>query len=217
MKTIIVLLISLFSIGVFSQNKAPLNISGAVQSDALSADTVQIGVFYLISDADSMWVESPIETWYSSIKQFIGGSKIDPYWGFATNSGDNILHIPQQTGDERLFILDNFSGVSIESISDAFEWPDNALTLYIFGQDGIKFIKGNNIGFNYTISSEADQVSIEHDGTDWQLVTDNMISEGSLTDGAPTKTEINTVTGLRPDESLYKRLLIKDTDGTMIY
>ena len=48
-------------------------------------------------------------------------------------------------------------------------------------------------------------------------VIDKVYYSGSLTDGAPTATQINTITGLTPAVGAGSTFIIKDSDGTGLF
>ena len=104
-------------------------------------DTTYKGDFVIISDADTIWVEKPLETWYCSIKQFTGGE--------SEYIGAEFINLPgDESGNNYLDInLDRTDGGYFD-----FYWVNNDVNQYnAFEMSPIRFAwegTGANIVLN---------------------------------------------------------------------
>ncbi|MDD5013554.1 MAG: hypothetical protein PHW73_00445 [Atribacterota bacterium] len=167
MKKVIIILISLVSIGLSAQHKPNLNVTGGIDlSQRISADTIQIGDYYLVWDEDSMWIESPLGTWFcriTTLKDLIGAHFID----VSDGSSNFQVSIDEDEGYFDFSIDDgenNYTSISASHEDIQFYTTSDGVATPT-GID-IHGVDAANSHINFSIKS-TELLTIENDGADF--------------------------------------------------
>ncbi len=126
-------------------------------------------------------------------------------------SGNNIKS-PYQVG---IFLAGGVDSLHVEGNRIDMTSTDNIGGIIVNGN--LAQNTYNVIENNYITAANGIRYKWEYMTSTTNKVIDKVYYSGSLTDGAPTATQINTITGLTPAVGAGSTFIIKDSDGTGLF
>jgi len=186
------------------------NMTEVIKAITEGNDTINVGIYQIISDTDSIWVEES-GTWYCSIKQFEEGGTVSS------------LSHTSASGSAAIDLYDGSYNSSVTKIVSRSQFDSIYVTVNSLYNGGVE-TTGNEVKIGDKNDVIVRVLSSDSDGDGEVTVTGKLYIDeqfikvhqysGSLTDGSPTASEITTITGFGPLQGAGTQVTIKDTDGT---